>query len=195
MHAATLRFDEAQHRYYIGSRELPSVTKILSMLDSFEHVPPDVLEAARIFGTHVHMAVDLDNKGVLDEEALDPQLLPYLQGWRRFRAESGFEILHSEQRVVHELLGYAGTLDVVGNFRGSFALLDVKSGALPRSVGYQTAAYVEAYGAMFGMKPGRRFCLQLSPEFAIGYKLHALTKRTDWNGFVSCLNVWKDLNN
>jgi hypothetical protein len=190
-----LRFDAEQHRYFVGERELPSVTTVLRMLDRFERVPPAVLEAAREFGQHVHLACELDNQGVLDEDSLDIALLPYLQGWRRFRAESGFVILGSEQRVVHHKLGYAGTLDVIGTLCiGALAVLDIKSGILPRTVGYQTAAYAEAYGAQHGKKPMRRYCLQLNPEFPNGYKLHRLTKTTDYNMFVSCLNVWRDMN-
>lgn len=189
-----LRFDAEQHRYYIGSRELPGVTRVLSMLDQFERVPKDVLEAARVFGQHVHLACELDNKGVLDEAALDPALVPYLWAWRRFKAESGFEIQASELRVVNHRLGYAGTIDVVGMYRGTLGVLDIKSGIMPRTVGYQTAAYQEAYAVEHGKRPSFRYCLQLNPEMPCGYKLHRLTKTTNFNMFVSCLNVWRELN-
>lgn len=189
-----LRFDAEQHRYFVGERELPGVTTVLRMLDRFERVPPAVLEAAREFGQHVHLACELDNQGVLDEDSLDAPLVPYLQAWRRFRSESGFIVLGSEQRVVHRTLSYAGTLDVIGTFHDYLSVLDIKSGILPRTVGYQTAAYAEAYGAQHGKKPARRYCLQLNPEFSNGYKLHRLTKTTDYNMWISCLNVWRDMN-
>lgn len=190
----TLRFDSEQHRYFLGTREYPSVTRVLSMLDDFEFVPVDVLEAAREFGSHVHLACELDNKGILDEGKLDPALLPYLQSWRRFRTESGFIVLDSELRVVHEKCGYAGTLDIVGTLNGALSVLDIKSGIMPRTVGYQTAAYLAAYTAQHGKKPARRYCLQLNPEFPTGYKLRRLEKATDYNMFISCLNVWRDMN-
>lgn len=189
-----LRFEPEAHKYYLGDRELPSVTAVLGMLDQFERVPYAVLEAARIFGQHVHMACELDNKGMLDEENLDPALAPYLQGWRRFKSESGFVVLESELRVVHRQFGYAGTLDVLGLAESALSVLDIKSGMMPRSVGYQTAAYSEAYAHQHGKKPKRRYCLQLNPEFAVGYKLHRLSKTTDWSLFVSALNVYKELN-
>lgn len=191
---SALRFEPEQHRYFLGNREYPSVTRVLSMLDRFEGVPINVLEAAREFGSHVHLACELDNKGILDEERLDPVLLPYLQGWRRFRSESGFTVLGSELRVVHAQFGYAGTLDILGLIDEALSVLDIKSGALPRTVGFQTAAYAEAYAHQHGQRPKRRYCLQLNPEFPCGYKLHRLSKSTDNSMFFSCLNVWRELN-
>jgi hypothetical protein len=191
---SSLRFEPEGHRYFLGSQQLPSVTQVLSMLDKFEGVPLDVLEAARQFGSHVHMACDLDNKGVLDEDALDPALRAYLECWRRFRAESGFVLLSSEERLVHPQLRVAGTLDDSGLMSNELSIIDIKSGMVPRTVGYQTAAYLEMYALKHGKRPRRRYCVQLNPEFALGYKLHRLSKTTDYHMFVSCLNVWHDIN-
>ncbi len=178
--APLIELDEATHTYRVDGVVWPSVTQVLGLLDRFEGVPPAVLEAAREFGSHVHMACDLDNRGVLDEATLDPALRPYLDGWRKFRRESGITILASEHRIVDERLGYVGTCDVVGELNGQRAVIDIKSGAVPRTVGAQTAAYAHALGVR------RRYCVQLLPN---DYRATALKDPADWSVFVSCLNI------
>ena len=185
--AEALQFDAETHRYTLGGRVLPSVTQILGLLERFEGVPPAVLEAAREFGSHVHMACDLDNRGVLDEAALDPALRPYLEGWRKFRRESGAEIIDSEFRVCHRALGYAGTADVLAKWKGRPALIDIKSGQVPRTVGPQVAAYAEALASP-QIRRIARYCVQLLPN---DYRVQALTDPSDWSIFLSCLNLLK----
>src|ERR1700730_8589171 len=107
--AAELTFDPESHIYRHQGRIVPSVTQVLSILNDFSDVHPDYLEASRAFGQHVHAMIDLDNKAELDEEALDGELLPYLNQWRLFLRESKFEVTASELRVHNKALGYAGT--------------------------------------------------------------------------------------
>lgn len=180
--AEGLHFDSATHTYTLAGRRLPSVTQVLGVLDQYESVPLSALEAAREFGTHVHLAVELDIAGTLDEAALDPALAPYLEGWRKYRRDSGIRIIGSEQRIVDTVLGYAGTCDVVGEVRGQNVVIDIKSGAVPKSAGPQVAAYAQV------LKIRRRCCLQLMPN---DYRVHALTDPSDWPLFLSCLNIAK----
>lgn len=186
--AANCSFDAARHEYRINGRVVPSVTQCLRYIDSFHGVPADVLEAAREFGSHVHAACDLDNRGELDEDSLDPRLADYLAGWRKFLRESKGRVVHSEQIVFHERLMYAGTLDAVVNINGRDTLVDIKSGAIPRSVGPQTAAYAEALRHTTSQKISARLCVQL---LANDYKTQALNDPADWSVFVSCLNLTK----
>lgn len=181
--AAELTFDAGTHVYRHGGRVVPSVTQVLEVLNDFEDVHSDRLEAARLRGRHVHAMIDLDNRGELDEEALDGELLPYLNQWRLFLRESGFTVTASELQVYHKTLRYAGTCDtLIGH--GSSWVLDVKSGAVPRSVGAQLAGYQQALDP----KPRRRLCLQLTPD---NYRLHECKSLGDFSLFQSCLNVWR----
>ena len=192
---ADLQFDPVSHRYTLGGREVPSVTQLLQVLDQYEGVPPHVLEAAREFGVHVHLACELWDRGTLDEAALDPNLRLYLDGWRKFRGDTGFIPTHIEERVLHRPMRYAGTLDRLGTLRGRPALVDIKSGMKPKSVGAQTAAYLEAWMLTTSSPRKRptRYCVQLMPE---DYRLHVLDDPADWPLFVSCRNVhqWKSHN-
>lgn len=179
---AELTFDRLTHTYRYGGRVVPSVTTVLRAIENFDHVDPDVLERARVFGSHVHMATDLLDRDELDEENLDLPLLPYLNAYKTFLLETGFVVTHSEQQIYNSRQRYAGTLDKRGTWKGTTWLLDLKSGAVPRSVGLQTAGYQNALEE----KPKRRLCLQLGRN---RYKLIKCEEASDWSYFVSYLNV------
>jgi hypothetical protein len=124
------------------------VTEVLDPLLELDGIPRALLKAAAAFGTHVHMACDLFDRGVLDEPALDPHLSPYLAAWKLFLRDVGAEVLATEMRVAHPKLRYAGTLDKIVRWtrrgKSTLAQIDLKSGEVPRTVGPQTAAYNEA---------------------------------------------------
>lgn len=185
-----LEFEPEAHVYRLNGRRVPSVTDVVSVLEDFSRIPPAALETARVFGGHVHDAIAFDIRGALDWKRLAKPLVPYVEAWRRFCKDSGLVISASELRVAHEKLGFAGRLDVKGLLNKASCIIDVKSGALPRSVGPQTAGYEAALAAAFGAKVRRRYALQLDPSFSCGYKLHPLVDPSDWTHFLSALNVW-----
>src|SRR5262245_51508384 len=112
--------DRDRHIYTLDGKRVPSVTTVLNLVtaDELARIPPKTLEAARVFGTNVHAAVDLFNRGQLDEDTLDAPLVPYLDGWKKFLAESGAVVIASELAVYHPILRYAGTEDVVLDWGG-----------------------------------------------------------------------------
>lgn len=185
---AEVAFDTASHTYRVDGRVLPSVTQVLQILQDFGGVPADVLERAREFGSHVHTAVDLDNRGELDEDSLDPALRPCLEAWRKFRADTGAVVVASELRLADSVLGYAGTLDTLLVIRSRHALVDVKTGLVPRTVGPQLAAYDHLLRANGRPRPTRRLCVQLCAD---GYRVHDCKDPADWPVFMSALNCHK----
>jgi hypothetical protein len=178
---ADIHFEPEGHRYTVAGERWPSVTEVLDPLLELDGIPRAVLKAAAQFGTHVHMATDLFDKGILDEPALDPHLAPYLAGWKLFLRDTGAKVTASEVRVGHPKLRYAGTLDkaVAWTKRGRVrsAQIDIKSGEVPRTVGPQTAAYAEAHEFKFD----ERYVLALKPDAT--YRLTKLTDPTDWSIF------------
>jgi hypothetical protein len=190
--AADLQFDAVEHRYSVAGVRWPSVTEVLNPLNELDGIPKAVLAAAAEFGQHVHMATDLYDKGVLDEPALDANLVPYLTAWKRFLFETGAQVVASEVRVAHPKLRYAGTLDKSVSWlkrgRTRTAQIDIKSGEVPRTVGPQTAAYAEAHEFKFD----ERYVLQLKPDAT--YRLTKLTDLADWSIFLSALNIhrWRN---
>lgn len=74
-------FMEAEHIYLMGGVKIPSVTQVLPYNYHGDNT------AAMTKGSYVHQMIELEAQGILDEETLDPQLMPYLGAYRRFRAE------------------------------------------------------------------------------------------------------------
>jgi hypothetical protein len=150
-------------------------------------ITPQILEAARDFGTHVHLATHLHDMETLDEAALDPALVPYLAGWKSFLFETGFTVTHSEEIVHNPRYGYAGMLDRRGLLAKRRWIIDIKSGAVPWTVGFQTAAYQEAIPAE--ERPKNRLAVQLLPTGK--YRLHEQKDAGDFQIFLSALNIFK----
>lgn len=191
-----LQFDEARHEYRVAGERWPSVTEILDPLLELDGIPKELLEAARQFGTHVHSAVHLWNTDELDEESLDSNLAPYLAAWKSFITQTKAIVVLSELRVMHHSLEYAGTLDSIVEWDGMLHVLDVKTGAqIPKTVGPQTAAYLEAYKSQYGSQPGLRrlspvrYCVHLHKTGEFG--LRKLCDRADFHLFLSALNIHK----
>lgn len=190
---AELTFDAEAHVYRVGGVRWPSVTQVLDPLNELDGVPRHLIEAAGRFGNHVHQACHLWDLGQLDEEALDPELEPYLRGWKKFLKDTGAEVIESERQVIHRRLKYCGTLDKTIKLAAKHHLVDIKSGALvPRTVGPQTAAYREAYlHDELSLSPVR-YCVHLRPDG--DYRRHTLKDPADLNIFVSALNIhyWRN---
>jgi hypothetical protein len=188
-----LIFCEGPHTYTLDGRPVPGVTSVLKALpNEYGHVAPEVMAAASALGTAVHRVIELDVRRELDEEDLDPVLLPYLGQWREFLATSGFRVLGSELEVASRKYGYAGKLDLVGVLHGRKALVDAKRTAqVPRSAGPQTAGYKlatqECRPDLIGpTEPCDRYALHLTPK---NWRLVPFKDPADQRVFLSCLTI------
>lgn len=157
----------------------------------FLHVPPDRLEYRRQLGTAAHAAIALDVAGELDPETVDPAVLPYLEGWRRYRRESGFVPRETEVVVWHEVYHYAGTFDHLGTIGPAWYLIDTKTGSDQDAdlAGPQTAAYLEAaHAAMSVPHTVKRASVHLKDDGI--YRVVPHTSRRDWNVFLAALELF-----
>jgi hypothetical protein len=141
-----LDFDPAEHRYSIDGRTILSVTKILELsgVIDYSRIPWDIREFALARGSAVHLATQYLDQGVLAEDSLDRSISGYVDAWKRFRSETGWENLLVEFRGYHRAHDYAGTADRIGWFPGQddhLAVLDIKTGSAPGWVALQLAAY------------------------------------------------------
>lgn len=183
-------FNVERHEYRLAAtgERIRSVTDALSVVTNFDKVPPEILERARIFGHHVHKTIHYFCIGDLNEALLTPDVRARLFSFKRFLHETHFEVSHSEEVVVDRSNRYCGTLDLRGRHlrrgRRRRALIDLKSGAVPKTVGPQTAGYQYACED----PPELRFALQLAEN---SYRLIPLTAAEDYSFFISCLNVFK----
>lgn len=202
MPSNALQFDPATHRYTHAGRELVSVTTVLK-LAGLVHTDW-YTDTGRMRGTLVHQALEFDDLGELDGATLDALLVPYVQAWRRFRAESGFLVVEVdgvpgvEVRLAHASRGFAGTLDRVGVLNGRLTIVDIKSGAPQPWIALQLAGYAELLraGGNF-LDPVAR--IQRVGVFVTadgGYKVQTYTDRDDFDVFDAALAVaqWRRRN-
>ena len=187
-----LAFNELLHEYRWDGATVPSVTQILAPLNDFARVPFDVLEFARARGSAVHAAIALAQSDDLDEDSLDPVIVPYVAGWRLFMEETRFVAEEWERPLYHPRYRYAGTFDAAGLLWKTRAVVDFKTGLeVPLSVGPQLAAYQQLINTE---RQGRnpvlaRYAVQLTGGG--GYKLEQFTRPDDWVAFQSLLNLFR----
>jgi hypothetical protein len=179
-----LTFDEAAHKYFWNGKPVPGVTSILQALHSFDGVPAGVLEAAQDRGTAVHLCCEYLDKGILDEDSIDPAIAGYVDAWRLFTAEMRPEWSHIEAQCFHQAMRYAGTVDRVGVLNGKRYVLDIKTSVASHPVwGVQTAAYAHALGE----QTASRATVQLRKDGT--YRLLEWSDAADWPTFASLITI------
>lgn len=198
-----IEFNPETHTYTLDGRIIPGVTSIIENagLSDFSKINPDVLERAQKFGNAVHTTCYLYDINDLDKGSLDPALKPYLDAWIKFKRDTGFMTLDSEQIVYSKKHNYAGTYDKLGIMNGRVAyktLVDIKSGTtLPKSIALQTSAYMEAHneGKSRDEKIKWRLVVQLLEDGT--YRMQEYKEKSDFSVFLACLNIrnWKKINN
>jgi len=191
MTTAVLDFDPVLHRYSVDGVVWPSVTQVLvaTGIYNFEDIPRDQREYVMARGSAVHEATRMLDEDDLDDSTVSDTLRPYLDAYKKFKAESGFVPLHIESRVHNATYRYAGTLDRIGTFYGpgSPALLDIKCGPWQPGYAIQLAAYAKACD----IKTSGRITLHLS-AYGTYYLHHVATNlEQDFGTFLSALNVYQ----
>lgn len=161
--AAPLRFLADSHQYWLGGRQLPSVTAILTAVGAIDS--DWYTDASKRRGTWVHEATALLDRGELDADEAQvrtPEYWPYVAAYQAFLKDAQPDICDVECRVHDDLYGYAGTLDRTLFLNGRWSLLDLKTGSPARWHRLQTAAY-----ARLRLNDGRtpdRYVLYLKPD-------------------------------
>lgn len=141
-------FDADSHSYWYGLERIPSVSEILRPLTEpwLRAIPEAALNWKRELGIAVHKACELYDRDELDEEQLDPAIVPYLEGYKRFCVDHRPHWVATEELVVDRNGRYAGTLDRAGEVLGEPAVLDIKTSLqLRRETALQVWAYASAY--------------------------------------------------
>lgn len=178
---------DANHRYTIDGVCVPSVTQVIKAAGYMGNTA-HYTDESRDRGTYVHAVTAAWDTGNLVMEqvyALGLEYtLPYLEAWKKFRAETGFEPTEIELIVGHPTLMYAGTLD--RSHRGCLTktICDIKTGSPAPWHAIQTAAYA---GCLSGI--WQRCGVYLAGTGA--YKLEWHEGFDDWDAFVAALSAWK----
>lgn len=183
-----LVFYEDGHRYNLDGCALPSVTDVIRdnrFGGDFSAVDHATLEHARQRGTAVHAALHYDDEGMLDETTVHAEVAPYLEAWRRFRAERHVAIVEMERRYADATYRFAGTLDRIAVVEGRRVLIDVKTGDV-EGADLQTAAYAHLAGEPLSIL---RWAVQLHPERPVPYTVHPYRNLADWRIFRAALEL------
>ena len=139
----SLVFDQDKHEYRMDGRIVPSVTRILSVVQDFSAVPPDQLQTAQEWGTAVHLYLRLYDEGTLELTKADPRMLPIIDSWERMKVSRGWvNPLMSEQPFYSKRYGFAGTPDRLFKTGSKYTLVDFKTGE-GNYADLQTAAYLQ----------------------------------------------------
>jgi hypothetical protein len=171
---------DENHVYRVDGRVMSgSVTGIIraaGLMDTSWFTP---YSATR--GTAVHKAVEYYEQGDLDESRLDPAIVPYLAGWKMFKAETGYQSEQLEQMIFHPIYQFCGTLDQTGAMDGQSCIMDIKTGIYQAWWALQTAAYNSV------VKAKRRLSVQLTDQGK--YKVTEYKGKTDWQKFLAAMTV------
>ncbi len=185
-----------QHRYWVRNRQYPSVTQILSALNLTDYSAPWFSEKARQRGQVFHACCELINNNDLDWDSVDPSVLFQVQAYLAWKKETKFTATFSEKKMYSMILGFAGTVDMIGSFGGTegIVLIDLKHGLSAAAVAYQLAMYAllfcDGKRNIFPFQI-RRFSLE---GFRGGKKPKMIehSKRIDIDAAKSILNVYHD---
>jgi hypothetical protein len=190
--APTITFVEQGHKYFVGGREVISVTTAIEeggFGDWKRYVDQLDLAYASELGTAVHRAIELYEDGTLDTTALDPLIAQRLEAYLAFKSDCDAFPVATEQIVHNSIYGYCGRLDFNGMVRGEKAIVDWKSGLVNHTVAMQLAAYAACQADPSSYA---RYSLQLRADGT--YRLHEYRRaefRRDFNRFCCALGVAK----
>ncbi|MEO5360592.1 MAG: PD-(D/E)XK nuclease family protein [Nitrospirota bacterium] len=184
-----LLFDKTDHTYTTPDGVvLPSVTQILKELGFYPHSEFYTNES-RQRGVDVHLACQYYDENDLDETTLRDEIRPYVEAYKRFRTESGFEPQLVEYRLYSKTYGYAGTMDRVGMLTSKTTIIDLKTGQPQCADALQTAAYAYAYTEMTGVKVMERYGLYLKDTGS--YRLQNHKERSDLQIFLAAASLYQ----
>lgn len=127
LNPSPVRFDEEQHRYFLGDKELQGVTSTLLRLafpDKYKDIDPDVLANAARKGKDLHAAIEFhDNFNTEASESDDERV----EAYERIKLENGLTTIANEY-LVSDLENYASSIDLVmQDSDGLIALADIKT--------------------------------------------------------------------
>lgn len=186
-----LTFEEKGHTYKLDGVVIPSVTQCTQEAGLMDliFVKQDVLAYKADIGNKVHAATEMYDRDNLNIETLHPILKGYVNAWIKFRTETGFTPIMTEQKWFHPLYRYSGRVDRIGDMQGKLSQLDIKSGVPHRSYAIQSAGYTELYN--YG-KPKRehikrRFAVYLREDGT--YQLKEYKDPRDIKIFLACLTI------
>jgi hypothetical protein len=110
---AQLTFKADTHQYFIGKKQIPSVSAILKKVGLTKDFT-GVDEFYRNRGIACHLAIKLYLEGILDKSSLDPAIKPHFEAFLKYSTDHPLgEILALEKPMNDLSESFAGTPDLV----------------------------------------------------------------------------------
>lgn len=190
--------DEATHIYTLDSIKIPSVSQVLKAA-GLKDISQFCTQEDLIRGTYVHKAIHLYETTGLDESTVDPIIRPYFDAYLKFRKETGYEPMASEQKVYSTRYRYAGRLDSEGMFKERFTIVDYKTGSeFHPADAIQVKAYKEARNETIQdrkLKAKDRLIVRLDKDGSYYLPPEKFYGKNDFNVFLSALTLynWKEM--
>lgn len=162
-----LVFHEETHQYFLGGKEIPSVSMLLEPLNKsvYQSIPRDILEAAADRGKAVHKATENIDAGLQFDFC--EEWFGYIEAYTNFKKEHSIKWFASEQMYASKKHKFAGTVDRIGMVDGNFSILDIKTTATIHKtlVIPQLTFYEMLYDEEVGIdKIEKRYILQLQKK-------------------------------
>lgn len=120
-----VRFDQEQHRYFLGVAELSGITGFLKKLvfpDKYKDIPQWILDRAASNGTLIHESIELLDGGFHPAEMSDE-----LKSYQRIKKENNLTTVANEY-IVTDKEHFASGIDLVlTNDKEEIILADIKT--------------------------------------------------------------------
>lgn len=127
-----VRFDEEQHRYFLGEKELSGITGTLikkAFPDTYKGIPDAVLAKAAERGSVVHQNLELFDTVCNSDINIMPSVLPEIKDYNEMLISYGLHHVDSEY-LVTDNENFASAIDkVLADYEGNIYLADIKTTA------------------------------------------------------------------
>lgn len=175
-------FDSVSQGYQVAGVEIPRVSRVVwDILGPSWHGS----EAAMWRGSVVHKCCELEDLGVLEDSSVAQEAVGYLNGWRKWKSDSGAICIVVEEPFVNEQFRFGGRPDRVMKIHGQKYVVDIKTGAAGPWVAIQLAAYCDLCGVVNRLA----VCVKPDGTYSLtNYKIGDLPR--DRAIFLNALNVW-----
>lgn len=127
-----VRFDEEQHRYFLGEKELSGITGTLikkAFPDTYKGIPDAILAKAAERGSVVHQNLELFDTICNSDVNIMPSVLPEVKDYNEMLISYGLHHVDSEY-LVTDNENFASAIDkVLADDEGNIYLADIKTTA------------------------------------------------------------------
>ena len=197
-----------EDRYYeIDGLSLPSVTTILKIHNNpalnrwasnlGTELSEEISEETAEIGKQIHSYVAGLIKGIpigkLEWMQLSDEIKNGIKAYERFRLQTGFVGIQTEEMVYSLKYKYAGTLDAIGKFGKDKVLIDFKTGErFYPSMFAQVVAYYKAHYEMKHIRIKKLLVVNLNRNTGVPdiHQFKVKDIQPYWNYFKACLRLF-----